>query len=49
MSSSEKKTNLRIVQLIHGEREVESETFLTTDDIAGSYVCIKGEKVWVAS
>ena len=46
-SSSEK--NLRIVRLVQEEKEVENEISLTTDDIVGSYVCVKeGGKIWVA-
>ena len=42
-SSSEK--NSRILRLVRGEKEVENEISLTTDDIVGSYVCVKeGEK-----
>ena len=35
--------------LVQGEKELKSETSLATDNIVGSYVCVKEEgKVWVA-
>ena len=46
-SSSEK--NSKIVRLVQGEKEVENEISLTTNDIVGSFVGVKeGGKVWVA-
>ena len=49
VSKSSSKKNSRIVRLVRREKEVENEISLTTDDIVGSYVCVKeGGKVWVA-